>query len=58
MSNNYLPDGCTDQDIDDLCRDEEKPVQPLSMAKRAEPSIMELMDDLKRLCEEAVELEK
>jgi len=56
MSN--LPDGCTDQDIDDLCRDEEKPWQPLSMAKRAEPSIMELMEEMHKLCEEAVELGK
>jgi hypothetical protein len=39
-------------------RDEEKPWQPLSMAKRAEPSIMELMVELNRLAEEAVELGK
>jgi len=51
-----LPDGVTDQDIDDLCPDEApewKP--PVSMAQRAAPSIMDIMADIKRLSDEILD---
>jgi len=54
--NNSLPDGVTDQDIDDQCPDEApewKP--PVSMAQRAAPSIMDIMADIKRLSDEILE---
>ena len=54
--NNSLPDGVTDQDIDDQCPDEApewKP--PVSMAQRAAPSMMDIMADIKRLSDEILD---